>query len=83
MQNYKKLIDDVPHTPHYGNYSFDIVVLQTMQQNGMGGGMVYGIMNGFFPSAKAFETLAREYETSSEKFGGAAEVAGTNPTVGR
>ena len=66
MQNYKKLIDDVPHTPHYGNYSFDIVVLQTMQQNGMGGGMVYGIMNGFFPSAKAFETLAREYETSSE-----------------
>lgn len=66
VQNYKKLIDDVPHTPHYGNYSFDIVVLQTMQQNGMGGGMVYGIMNGFFPSAKAFETLAREYETSSE-----------------
>lgn len=66
VQNYKKLIDDVPHTPHYGNYSFDIAVLQTMQQNGMGGGMVYGIMNGFFPSAEAFETLAREYETSAE-----------------
>ena len=35
-------------------------------QNGMGGGMKYGIMNGLFPSAEAFETLAREYGTSSE-----------------
>lgn len=34
VQNYKKLIDDVPHTPHYGNYSFDIAVLQTMQHRG-------------------------------------------------
>ena len=82
VQNYKKLIDDVPHTPHYGNYSFDIVVLQTMQQNGMGGGMVYGIMNGFFPSAEAFETLAREYETSAESSAAQRKLQ-TNPTVGR
>lgn len=54
-----------------------------MQQNGMGGGMKYGIMNGLFPSAEAFETLAREYGTSSEAFGGAEAVAGTNPTAGR
>lgn len=66
VQNYEKLIDNVPHTPHYGNYSFDIAVLQTMQQNGMSGGMKYGIMNGLFPSAEAFETLAREYGTSAE-----------------
>ena len=34
VRNYEKLIDDVPHTPHYSSYSFDIAVLQTMQQNG-------------------------------------------------
>ena len=66
VQNYEKLIDNVPHTPHYSSYSFDIAVLQTMQQNGMSGGMKYGIMNGLFPSAEAFETLAREYGTSAE-----------------
>ena len=66
VRNYEKLIDDVPHTPHYSSYSFDIAVLQTMQQNGMSGGMKYGIMNGLFPSAEAFETLAREYGTSAE-----------------
>ena len=68
VRNYEKLIDNVSHTSYHNNYyyNFDIAVLQTMQQNGMGGGMVYGIMNGFFPSAKAFETLAREYETSAE-----------------
>ena len=32
----------------------------------MSGGMKYGIMNGLFPSAEAFETLAREYGTSAE-----------------
>ena len=32
VQNYEKLIDNVPHTPHYSSYSFDIAVLQTMQQ---------------------------------------------------
>ena len=37
VQNYEKLIDNVPHTSYHNNnyyYNFDIAVLQTMQHRG-------------------------------------------------
>lgn len=64
VHDYEKLLNSVPHSSHYKDYSCDIASLQIIRENGLSWGTQHGILYDLFPSAKEFISLVHEYETT-------------------